>query len=126
MGYLTLVEYTAYGGTLIDPAFSRLEYQARSLVDTYTFGRLQADTTYPEPVKRLMFELIGLIGNNDTTAAGYSPAVQSEGNDGYSISMASGSIPTLEQVEATKGELIAQYLTGVRNQAGESLLLRWA
>ena len=121
--YLTLVEYTAYGGTLTDPAFSRLEFQARMLIDSRTGGKLAGDTVFAEPVKRLMFELIGLIGNNDTTAAGFTPAIKQEQNDGYSLTFADSG--GAEELDALKSDLIETYLSGVRNQAGDLLLSAW-
>ena len=121
--YLTLTEYTAYGGTLIDPAYLRLEFQARMLIDSRTNNRLADDTVFAEPVKRLMFELIGLIGNNDTTAAGFTPAIKQEQNDGYSLTFADSG--GAEELDALKPDLIETYLSGVRNQAGDLLLSAW-
>lgn len=125
MGYLTLAEYTAYGGTLIDPAFSRLEFQARSLVNQYTFGRLKEDTTFSEAVKRVMFELIGMLSNADVSAAGYTGAITQESNDGYSISFAADSAITVQKISDIAEGIILRYLTGEKNAAGELLLSRW-
>ncbi len=126
MGYLTLAEYTAYGGTLIDPAFSRLEFQARSLVNQYTFGRLKEDTTFSEAVKRVMFELIGMISNADVSVAGYTGAITQESNDGYSVSFAADSAVTAQKISDIAEGIILRYLTGEKNAAGELLLSRWA
>jgi hypothetical protein len=122
--YLTHTEYLAYGGSVTASAYPRLEFQARMLIDSRTNNRLADDTVFAEPVKRLMFELIGLIGNNDTTAAGFTPAIKQEQNDGYSLTFADSG--GAEELDALKSDLIETYLSGVRNQAGESLLLRWA
>ena len=124
--YLTLVEYTAYGGTLTEPAFSRVEFQARSLVNQYTFGRLKDDTTFTEPVKRVMFELIGMLSNADVSAAGYTGAITQESNDGYSISFAADSAITVQKISDIAEGIILRYLTGEKNAAGELLLSRWA
>ena len=126
MPYLTYAEYFAYGGTLETPDFLRMEFKARTLIDQHTFGRLKADTTHTEPVKRLTFELIGLLGHSDVASASYQPKVESEGNDGYSVKLAGDTILSIAQVEKTKVELIEQYLMGARNTAGELLLSRWA
>ena len=99
MPYLTFAEYTTYGGTLDNPAFSRLEFKTSMLINQHTFGRLKADITYTESVKRLTFELIGLIGPSDVASASYQPKVESEGNDGYSIKFASNTILSIAQVE---------------------------
>ena len=126
MPYLTYAEYFAYGGTLETPDFLRMEFKARTLIDQHTFGRLKADTTFTESVKRLTFELIGLIGHSDVASVSYQPTVESEGNDGYSVKIASGTILSIEQAEKAKVDLIEQYLMGARNTAGELLLSRWA
>ena len=82
MNYLTYDEYLEYGGTLEETAFNRLSYKASRKIDRMTFNRLHNDTEIGEPVKRLMFELIGIISNNDTSYEGYAPAIASEGKDG--------------------------------------------
>ena len=124
--YLTLAEYTAYGGTLTEPAFSRLEFQARSLINQFTFGRLKEDTTFSEAVKRAMFELIGMIANADITADGYTGAITQESNDGYSVSFAADSAVTVQKISDIAEGMILRYLTGEKNAAGELLLSRWA
>jgi len=126
MPYLTFAEYFNYGGELENPAFLRMEFKARLLIDQHTFGRLKADTAYTEPVKRLTFELIGLLGHSDVANADYQPKVESEGNDGYNIKFAMDTIPSLTQAEKIKVDLIEQYLRGEHNTAGELLLCRWA
>jgi len=124
--YLTHTEYQAYGGSVTVSAYARLEFKARALIDQHTFGRLKADTSFSEPVKRLTFELIGLLANADTSGEGYSGQVQSEGNDGYSVSFAAGTVLTLEAAESQAKALIEQYLADECNEAGELLLSRWA
>ena len=59
--YLTYEEYTAMGGTLDEPTFNDLEYEAEALVNWYTFNRLTKDTQIPSEVKRLIKYLINLI-----------------------------------------------------------------
>lgn len=123
MNYLTFDEYKDWGGTLDDEAaFNRLAYKASRKIDRRTFNRLKNDTVIGEPVKRLMFELIGMIGNNDTTSENYSPAIASEGNDGYSISYASGTIMSLDAVDKQMDSLIEEYLQFERAQNGQFLL----
>ena len=121
--YLTHTEYQAYGGSVTVSAYPRLEFQARMLIDSRTNNRLADDTVFAEPVKRLMFELIGLIGNNDTTAAGFTPAIKQEQNDGYSLTFADSG--GAEELDALKSDFIETYLSGVRNQAGDLLLSAW-
>lgn len=124
--YLTLAEYQEMGGELTGPAFSRLEFKARAMIDQATFGRLKADTAFSEHVRRLTFELIGLIGNLDVAAAGYAPQVASEENDGYGIRYSDGAILTVSGADKAAADLIERYLSGEKNQAGEPLLCRWA
>lgn len=122
MEYLTYDEYREYGGTLEETAFSRLSYKASRKIDRLTFNRLQNDTEIKEPVKRLMFELIGVIGNNDNTSENYSPAIASEGNDGYSVSFASTSFMSPDAVDKKIDALIEEYLQFEKAQNGQFLL----
>ena len=62
--YLTYEEYIEFGGddsALDETAFENLEFEARTQIDWWTFGRLKNETTYPEAVKRCMFKLIELL-----------------------------------------------------------------
>lgn len=122
MDYLTFDEYQEWGGKLDETAFKRLSYKASRKIDRQTFNRLHNDTEIGEPVKRLMFELIGVINNSDTTSESYSPAIASEGNDGYSVSYASGTIMTPEASDKKIESLIEEYLQFEKAQNGQFLL----
>lgn len=122
MNYLTYDEYQQYGGTLEETAFNRLSYKASRKIDRRTFNRLHNDTEVSEPVKRLMFELIGVMKNSDSTNENYIPAIASEGNDGYSISFSSGNIMTLDMADKKVDELIEEYLQMEKAQNGQFLL----
>ena len=122
MEYLTFDEYQAWGGTLEETAFHRLRFKAQRKIDRMTFNRLHNDTEIGEPVKRLMFELIGVIGNNDTTSESYSPAVASEGNDGYSISYASTGFLSPDAADKKTESLVEEYLQFEKAQNGQYLL----
>ena len=122
MDYLTFDEYQEWGGKLDETAFNRLSYKASRKIDRQTFNRLHNDTEIGEPVKRLMFELIGVINNSDTTSESYSPAIASEGNDGYSVSYASGTIMTPEASDKKIESLIEEYLQFEKAQNGQFLL----
>ncbi len=124
--YLTHTEYQAYGGSVTVSAYPRLEFQARSLINQFTFGRLKEDTTFSEAVKRAMFELIGMIANADITADGYTGAITQESNDGYSVSFAADSAVTVQKISDIAEGIILRYLTGEKIAAGELLLSRWA
>lgn len=56
------VDYEFYsnnwGGDVEENEFKRLELQARSVIDMYTFGRLKNKKTIPDEVKYAMCELI--------------------------------------------------------------------
>lgn len=122
MDYLTFEEYQNWGGTLEETAFNRLAYKAKRKIDRRTFNRLTNATEIGEPVKRLMFELIGVMGNNDSTSENYSPMIASEGNDGYSISYASGTIMSLDMTEKTINDIIEEYLQFEKAPNGQFLL----
>lgn len=120
--YLTFEEYQEWGGQQSESAFTRLEYKARMLVDEYTFGRLRNEETIPEAVKRLVFELIGMLGNMDMSAEGYGGVAESESNDGYSIKMAEGTVLTAAESMLQMGRLIETYLANEKTAAGVPLL----
>ena len=122
MEYLTFGEYQEFGGKLEETAFHRLSYKAQRRIDRMTFNRLQDDTEIKEPVKRLMFELISLVGMNDTTSDDYHPAIASESNDGYSVSFASNTIMTNEMVDKKADSLIEEYLQFEKDESGQFLL----
>ena len=44
--YLTFDEYQEYGGTLDEAAFYQLEFEARAVIDWWTFNRLQNEEEY--------------------------------------------------------------------------------
>ena len=87
-----------------------------------TFGRLADVETAPESVKRLIFELVGLLGNQDISAEGYAGVVSSEGNDGYSLTMAAGTIPTTAETSEKAYSLIETYLVNEKTAEGVPLL----
>ena len=84
--YLEYSDYADYGGKLNQAAFNRFCFRAEKLIDIYTFSRLKgvSYSDIPEEVKRCMYELIEYIKAN--MLDGDTRAVQSEGNDGYSVS----------------------------------------
>lgn len=111
--YLTYNDYTDMGGTLSEAAYTRLEYKARRLVDTYTFDRVKALEPTPESVKMLMFELVALGDQDDNGGP-----VSSVSNDGYSKSYVVAD-------NSTKAEnLIRSYLAGEVDMEGMPLLYR--
>lgn len=129
--YLTYEEYTAMGGTLDEPTFNDLEYEAEALVNWYTFNRLAKDTQIPSEVKRLIKYLINLVQKQNEGVLGAgdgstsSPIVASQSNDGISVSYAV--LNASERMQALKTQeetTIRRYLQGVTNESGRKLLYR--
>ena len=61
--YLTYNEYQELGGTLDQTSFNLLEFEARQIIDKYTFGRLKELDTQNQEVKLCVYKLITL-GNS--------------------------------------------------------------
>ena len=133
--YLTYEEYQSMGGTLDEPTFNDLEFEAEALVNWHTFNRLKKNTTYPQELKRLMKYLISMAAfknNVLATSAGSSDtsipvggAVASQSNDGVSISYNTLNAKDLvEDVSKDAEEAIQKYLNGVMNELGQVLLYR--
>lgn len=89
--YLKFEDYKTLGGTLTDEApFNLLEFEARRLINLYTFNRL-IDADYediPQEVKVCDYELINqlLLFTNSQNSISSSNGVSSENIDGYSVS----------------------------------------
>lgn len=132
--YLTYDEYTNMGGTeLEETTFQQLEFEARTIIDWWTFNRLRNETSYPEAVKYCMLKIIQLIkarqdvmvthpkDDDGNVVAGLS----SESNDGVS---ASYNILSADSMIKTSNKEIANcvrmYLTGIKNSLGHLLLYR--
>lgn len=131
--YLTYEEYLRYGGTLDETAFQQLEFEARAVVDWWTFNRLQNEETYPEAVKRCIYKLIQLIANKQQAMVvdGQSsdetvkPGIVSESNDGVSTSY--NTLSAKEAIDTMQAEVAATiqlYLNGVKNSLGHKVLYR--
>lgn len=133
--YLTYDEYLAFGGTVEETAFDNLEFEARTVIDWWTYNRLQNDEEYPEAVKRCMFKLINIIiakqqaqllknngaVNTDFTESG----IIQQSNDGVSTTY---NIMSASEIIAQSGEdvksTIRMYLQNVRNSLGRKVLYR--
>lgn len=130
--YLTYQKFKEYGGALDRAAFDNFAFEAQSIIDYWTFNRLQKDTEYPEAVQRLMFKLIQTavtkskaqnLGNNlDGTG---NAAISSQSNDGVSVSFNVMSASELfANCKSETAQLVKQYLYGVKNSLGQRLLYR--
>lgn len=136
--YLTYETYQSMGGTLDETTFNDYEFEAECLVNWYTFNRLmnEKEEDYPEVLSRLMFRLIKMAldkanlmsldgkiladGTVDNT-----PYIASQSNDGVSISYNTISASDLfTKLDKQMEDTIKQYLNGIMNSLGRSLLYR--
>lgn len=121
------------GGALEETVFQQFEFEARTVIDWWTFNRLQNEDSYPEAVKRCMFAIIKLIQDKQkalvvdaTTESGTVQAgIASESNDGVSITY--NTLSAKEAIDAMQSELehtIKMYLSNVKNSLGRKVLYR--
>ena len=133
--YLTYDEYLAFGGTAEETAFDNLEFEARTVIDWWTYNRLQNDEEYPEAVRRCMFKLINIIitkqqaqllKNNGAVNTEFAESgIIQQSNDGVSTTY---NIMSASEIIAQSGEdvksTIRMYLQNVRNSLGQKVLYR--
>lgn len=132
--YLTYDEYVQFGGkSLEETAFEDLEFQARSVIDWWTFNRLSNETRYPEAVKRCVFRLVQLINDrqqamlvgSQSSDSTKTAGIASESNDGvsttYNTLSATEAVATLQK---EMEDVIRLYLSTIRNSLGHNLLYR--
>lgn len=131
--YLTYDEYVTYGGALDNTAFLELEFEARSIIDYWTFNRLQNETSYPEAVKRCVYKLMSLLETKQqataldvsTSEGGVTAGIASESNDGVSVSYNTLSAKdALDTVQTEIQNVISMYLSGIKNSLGQKVLYR--
>ena len=136
--YITYDEYKAMGGTLDESSFCEYEFEARTIVDWYTFNRLKAEDPedYPSVLPMLMNRLIkmaveranamsmgGIILADGTVSS--NPYVSSQSNVGVSISYNTISAKDLfADMDKQMGETIKRYLDGIVDSLGRKLLYR--
>lgn len=135
MMYLTFDEYTQMGGAeLEEAAFEQLEFEARSQIDWYTFGRLKNETEYPEAVKRCMFKLIELLDKQkkvmlvdalDEDGNVVAGLMAHQSNDGVSATynVITGNM-AVRVIQNQLNSAIQMYLQDVRNSLGRKVLYR--
>lgn len=134
--YLTYEEYKKYGGTLSEPAFNNLSFEAKVKVDYYTFQRLAKDTEFGEKIKRAVFNIIELLNTyeeyKNVVTDVNRPVISSQSNDGVSVSYGGylgntspQDIDTIsKKLDSDIYDVIKRYLDGERNQKGELLIYR--
>ena len=133
--YLTYDEYLTFGGTIDETAFDNLEFEARKIVDWWTYDRLQNEETYPEAVQRCMYKLITLLNDRNKAqilgkvdvedSAMKKAGIMQESNDGvstmYNVVSADSAISRVDdEIKST----IRMYLQNVRNSLGRKVLYR--
>ena len=145
--YLTFEQYQTMGGTLDETSFNEFCFEAQTIIDWYTFNRLQNEIEFPEAVQRCMFELIKLaklkadslvLGSQTTvseqggvtTTTTTTASIASQSNDGVSISyntISASDVFNSLSAFAKGGmidSLVKRYLNGVVNSLGRKLLYR--
>ena len=134
--YLTYDEYLTFGGTLDETAFDNLEFEARTVIDWWTYNRLQNEEEYPEAVKRCMYKLITIIAmkqqaqlldgtNTSNINTTVNAGIIQQSNDGVSTTynvMSAGEMIT--QSDETIKATVRMYLQNVRNSLGRKVLYR--
>lgn len=132
--YLTYLEYKAYGGTLDETTFNDIEFEAQSIVDWYTFNRLQKEDTLPEAVKRCVYKIMQYIqaqssvnglSDPNSSADGIGAGIASQSNDGVSVSYnVLSAQAVMNNSNAQIEQTIRQYLSSVTNSLGRKVLYR--
>ena len=133
--YLDFETYQNMGGTLEETTFNEYEFTAETLVDWYTFNRLKNETTYPEKLTQLMYNLVKSIQikmdaltNNLAGADGSIKVggITRQSNDGVSTefnTVSSGYV--IDQLSDKKlGDMVKKFLNGEKNSLGQKLLYR--
>lgn len=138
--YLTYEEYQNMGGQLDEATFTDLSYDAESVIDWYTFKRLKKMDTYPEEVKRCMYQLIKILamraalleqstgGGTGGISGSYrkEAGITSQSNDGVSVHY--NVLTTAELLGQFGGSeveaMIQRQLSGVVDDLGRNLLYR--
>lgn len=110
--YLLFNEYTSLGGTLDEPSFNILEYNARKKIDERTFGRLIELEDIPEEVKICEYNLIKVL-DSYVKSITENNGIKSEGIDGYSITYGGLETSKIQAVNAQLDDYINSYLANV-------------
>jgi len=131
--YLTYEEYQNMGGQLDDTAFTKLEFEARSYVDSVTFNRLVRNplTTIPEELKHCMYDLVELFSIKTNTISGIivdgklTGNIIKQENDGVSTSYSG--VSTRQSITLSEQEIlnkIRNYLHNTKDSKGHLVLYR--
>lgn len=119
--YLTYAQYTAWGGTLDEAAFTLAEIKARARIDAMTQKRVAYMQTVPEQVQAAMMEIIAVDSTYSASAQSAAPVAASFTTDGYSESYGSAETRTAA-IEKQLTASIETLLDGVVDDDGTPLL----
>ena len=119
--YLTYTEYQGLGGTLDQTSFKLLEFEARQIIDKYTFGRLKELDTQNQEVKLCVYKLITL-GNSYKASESQNKGVASENTDGYSISYTQTTNDTILAKNEEYKNVVRDYLVDCKLDDGTPYL----
>ena len=137
--YLSFAEYQSMGGTLTQTTFNDFEFEAETVVDWYTFGRLKKfnPSDYPEALKKCMYHIIKLIENqavlngmatastSSASDAGVMTTIASQSNDGVSVSYnVLSAKDLLDSNTKSVEQTIRRYLSYVVDSLGRKVLYR--
>lgn len=133
--YLTYEEYTNMGGQDVEEtAFAELEFEARTQIDWWTFGRLKNESTQCEAVKRCMIQLIQLLDKRqkvmlidatDEDGNVVTGLMAHQSNDGVSATynVITGNM-AIRVIDAQLKNAIKMHLQDVRDSLGRKVLYR--
>lgn len=119
--YLTYAQYTAWGGTLDEAAFTLAEIKARARIDAMTQKRVAYMQTVPEQVQAAMMEIIAVDSTYSASAQSAAPVAASFTTDGYSESYGSAESRTAS-IEKQLTASIETLLDGLTDDEGTPLL----
>ena len=133
--YLTYEEYIEMGGTLDEATFKEYEFEARALIDWYTFDRLKKEETLPAEVKECMYMLIRYIEDKNNllklgspvadASSEIAPQIVSVSNDGVSTTYAQWKFAdAYKYYKAEMDDIINKCLRTALNSLGRKLLYR--
>lgn len=98
------------GEAVVDSAdFPKLLMQAQSIIDLYTFNRLNTMTDIPEAVQNCCCELIELLQENKERQS-TSSGIASEKNNNYSVTYESSEALN-HQLESNKTMIVNKWLS---------------
>lgn len=120
--YLTYDEYTEYGGTMAQAAFTLAEFKAQKRIDYLTDSRVKAMASVPEAVKLCIMAIMDMESKVGTEAQVSNPVVTSYNTDGYSESY--GKAMGTDEADLAMNKTVKAYLSGEVDDYGVPLLYR--